>query len=151
MLPVSWREVGIPYKCPETTKLRISWKAASVYLFLAITAHCVRNSRLTRRGFIARNGVRAPVGVSIILQVADLQTKIPARFPGARYERQCILSCLKRGPKWPFCCRPTHGEGFKDLRNCTDFDKVRVPVLPASSHGTSGSSSAAGCNWRPKS
>jgi hypothetical protein len=56
------------------------------------------NSRLARRGLIARNGVRAPVGVSVILQVAEHTGEGSVRFPGTRYERQCILSCLKSTP-----------------------------------------------------
>ena len=54
-------------------------------------------SSVVIRGFIARNGVRTPVGVSLILRVAEHTDEGPVRFPGTRYERQCILSCLKRG------------------------------------------------------
>jgi hypothetical protein len=50
MLPVSWREVGIPYKCPETTKLRIPPEVAERLRIPGNNNHA-SNSRLARRGF----------------------------------------------------------------------------------------------------
>jgi hypothetical protein len=91
--------VDIPYKCPGNEEIADfcgkplaftdSWREQPLALEIdfhrgASGIHLnpadALDHLLAKRGFPDRNGVRAPVGVSIIPRVADLQTKIPADF-----------------------------------------------------------------------
>ena len=61
------------------------------------------------RGFITRNNIRAPVGVSIVLRVVNPQTKVPVQFPGASSLRTTMYFIVLKKEAPPGCskCRFT--------------------------------------------